>query len=73
MPMGTTVHASLPEELRQTFVNFENVKILYGMTETMLMAAYNEPTALGIADAGKTGFCFQLITITYMSIFCIHL
>jgi hypothetical protein len=71
MPMGTTVHASLPEELRQTFVNFENVKILYGMTETMLMAAYNEPTALGIADAGKTAFLFS-IDYNYISIFCIH-
>ena len=53
MPMGAPVHSNLPSELKQNFSNFENVKILYGMTETMLMAAWNDPTALGEVDAGK--------------------
>ncbi len=53
MPMGAPVHLTLPEELKMNFPNFEYLKILYGMTETMLMASWNEPSALGELDRGK--------------------
>ena len=52
MPMGAPVHMSLSEELRSNFANFEFLKILYGMTETMLISASNHPSALGKIDRG---------------------
>jgi len=61
--MGAPVHLKLPEELKSNFPNFEYVKILYGMTETMLMASWNDPSALGELDRGRSRIDFTNILL----------
>ena len=50
--MGTSVHASLAEELRYNFPSFEYIKVMYGMTELMLMSSSKDAPSLGVPDAG---------------------
>ena len=51
-PMGTSVHASLEDELRTNFPSFDYIKVMYGMTEMMLMSSSRVPTNIGFPDAG---------------------
>ena len=52
MPMGAPVHNLLSGELASRFPSFQFMKTLYGMTETMLISAWNDPTALGHLEPG---------------------
>jgi hypothetical protein len=67
--MGAPVHSGLPDELRLQFPSLQLLKNLYGMTEVMLMASWDDHSALGVPDTGnycRTTFLFSMYWISNM-------